>query len=211
MIDVEIVAGKTPVEKPYGDLPEVPPSGTPAHYRRIDHCVFPEATPVGSCYKIMTDAQACMDMCNDLTELQCHGVNIVPAVNPTTVYKNFKDTLFIPFSFTSLCRQNDLTKNAKVEDRVCYPLLGREKTDTVDRYIVTDDPDDPAFYSTCLLRIPFKIAPPGGKLDTPPRPLEFNFRGKVNFFKKKKDTSGFLFLFLFCFFLKKMFLSFFGF
>jgi hypothetical protein len=67
IVDIEIVAGTTPVAKPYGDRVPLPPAGVPAQYKRVDHCAFPDATPVSKCMRIMTDARACMDMCDRLT------------------------------------------------------------------------------------------------------------------------------------------------
>jgi hypothetical protein len=52
IVDVEIVAGTTPVALPYGKKIPLPPAGIPAQYRRVDHCVFPDATPAGMCYRI---------------------------------------------------------------------------------------------------------------------------------------------------------------
>jgi hypothetical protein len=46
---------------------------------------------------------------------------------------------------------NDFS-NASDDTYVCYPLLPRTATDVIPEYVVSLDPEDPIFYSTCYLR-----------------------------------------------------------
>jgi hypothetical protein len=177
IVDVEIVAGATPVAKPYGKKIPLPPAGIPAQYRRVDHCVFPDATPAGMCYRIVTDARGCMQMCDRLTELGCHGVAIVPVLHPAGAYQGFKNVSFMPYSFTSTCRQRDIERSANANHFACFAATARPKTDTVDQFYVTNDPQDPAFYSSCMIRIPYRQSM-DGPVPTPARTPTWEFNGE---------------------------------
>jgi hypothetical protein len=155
IVDFEVIAGPD-VAEPYGKKVPAPPAGQPAQYKRVDHCVFPQAQPAGKCFRIVTDARACMDMCDRLTEFACHGVGIVPVVYPSAAYPGFRNISLAPFEFTATCNKGSIERNAHRNHLLCFAASAREKTETLDRMYITDDPDDPAFYSTCLIRIPFK-------------------------------------------------------
>jgi hypothetical protein len=177
IVDIEIVAGTTPVVKPYGNKVPAPPAGVPAQYKRVDHCAFPEATPAGKCFRILSDARACLDMCDRLTEFACQGVAIVPVVYPSGAYQGFKNISFMPYEFASNCRKTDIERGATAGHVACFAATARPKTDTVDRIYVTHDPDDPAFYSTCMLRIPYQ-ATAAGPVPVPPRDEDWSFGKK---------------------------------
>ena len=56
---------------------------------------------------------------------------------------------------------------------VCYAVEGRISTTTQPEYITTDDPEDPAFYSTCYVRGPILTwLPP--QIATPVPPAKWN-------------------------------------
>jgi hypothetical protein len=177
IVDIEIVAGSTPVVKPYGNKVPAPPAGVPAQYKRVDHCAFPEATPAGKCFRILSDARACLDMCDRLTEFACQGVAIVPVVYPSGAYQGFKNISFMPYEFASNCRKTDIERGATAGHVACFAATARPKTDTVDRIYVTHDPEDPAFYSTCMLRIPYQ-ATAAGPVPVPPRDEDWSFGKK---------------------------------
>lgn len=158
VVDVEVVAGTTRVAKPYGDKVPEPPKGMRAQYKRVDHCAFPEAQPTKGCYRIMTDADACMRMCDRATEFACTGVQITPVLPRSSVYSGFRNITFMPYDFTSNCRKGDVERGALPEHFACWPLQARARTDTVDRFVISLDPDDPVFYSTCYTRISYKVA-----------------------------------------------------
>jgi hypothetical protein len=174
IVDIEIVAGTTPVAKPYGDRVPLPPAGVPAQYKRVDHCAFPEATPVSKCMRIMTDARACMDMCDRLTEVACSGVAILPILYPSGAYDGFQNVTYFPYDFPNECRRRELERGAQPGHLACYAASARPKTDTQDRVYITADPADPAFYSTCLMRVPH-AATQGGATPPVPRTLDWNF------------------------------------
>jgi hypothetical protein len=158
VVDVEIVNGTTPVVKPYGDKVPEPPKGMRAQYKRVDHCAFPDAQPVKGCYRIMTDADACMRMCDRATEFACTGVQITPVLPRSSVYAGFRNITFMPYDFPSNCRKADIERGALPGHFACWPLQARPRTDTVDRFVISLDPDDPVFYSTCYTRISYKVA-----------------------------------------------------
>lgn len=173
-VDVEVVAGSTPVAKPYGDKVPPPVKGVPAQYKRIDHCAFPDALPTAGCYRIMTDAAGCMQSCDRQTEFQCTGVQVTPVLPRATVYPAFRNISYMPYGYVSNCRKNDVERGALPQHFACWPLQARPRTDTHDRYVISDDPDDPIFYSTCYMRISYKVA---ASSSTPPLPraLEWQF------------------------------------
>lgn len=83
--------------------------------------------------------------------------------NPNTVYNNFADEVNIPFDDADdapLCSKRQLMGSANETQarlerfKVCYVVQPAPRTDISTEYYVTDDPDDPAFYSTCHVRVP---------------------------------------------------------
>ena len=169
IVDFEVIAGPD-VAEPYGKKVPPPPAGQAAQYKRVDHCAFPQAEPTGKCFRIVSDARACMDMCDRLTEFACHGVGIVPVVYPSAAYPGFRNVSLAPYEFTSSCNKGNIERGANANHLMCFPAKGREKTETLDRMYITNDPDDPAFYSTCLIRIPFKDAAAGPIVPVPREP-----------------------------------------
>ena len=139
-------------------------ANTESQYRRVDHCAFLEPTIAGYCVRMLTDAKGCQQECDRSTDFGCNGVAIVPAVMPPTVYKLFRNVSLVPDN--PQCSRSTVTRNSTHNHRVCYPLQQRIKVPLLpqDSYQVTDDPEDPIFYSTCLFRIP------PSALATPPPP-----------------------------------------
>jgi len=88
----------------------------------------------------------------------------VPIILPTSVYAPFRagprNVSLIPDG--PLCSRRNQINNGKPGDRLCYPLQQREKIPLLpeDSYITTNDPEDPAFYSTCFFRIKPTSLPP---------------------------------------------------
>jgi len=58
---------------------------------------------------------------------------------------------------------------------VCYPVEAREASEHTPEYIISDDPADPVFYSTCFIRTPnlFYLPPEDQSADTDPSKYEF--------------------------------------
>jgi len=174
-IDVQIVAGTTPIKNPYG-VP-LPPGAPPplAVFKRIDHCEFLEPDFRGPCMRITTNEKACKWQCSRLTEFQCDGINVVSLKNRDTVYKGFRNITNIKFDDNAnKCKLSELQKGEPVteDSKICYFVKARAPTDIAPDYYTTDDPDDPAFYSTCWKRVPpvtFDNAAPADEEEVKPK------------------------------------------
>jgi len=181
-IDVQIVAGNTPTKNPYG-LP-VPPGAPPklAKFKRIDHCEFLQPEFIGPCARIIADnVRTCLWQCSRLTGFQCSGVNVVRYKNPDTVYPAFRNITNIHYDdgvSNPKCRKTEMEKTPKPKDDdvVCYYLKAREPSDIAPDFYVTQDPDEPAFYSTCWKRLPestFATPPPEDETEKESPPFLF--------------------------------------
>ena len=96
-----------------------------------------------------------MSDCARSAYAECNGVNVVSVHNPTSVYPAFRDMVNIPFG--EQCRKSALeTSPANPKIKACYALKIRAESDLPDEQemLITDDPDEPAFYSTCWRRVP---------------------------------------------------------
>jgi hypothetical protein len=174
------VVGTAPTANPYGAKPVPGAPVPPPVWKRIEHCEFLEPTKTYNCRKLAAgeSEKACIDDCNRSTMANCNGVNVVSVHNPDSVYEGFRDMVNVPFG--TGCQRSTLEvspPNPRV--RTCYTLITRADSDLPDEqeYRVTDDPDEPTFYSTCWKRVPPVT------FDTPPeaepyRPPRFLFGHK---------------------------------
>jgi len=172
VVDVEVVAGTASVSLPYGSSPPVQPANTPSQYKRVDHCTFLNYTVAGYCQRMLTDAKGCQQECDRNTFFGCNAVQILPAVYPPTVYSRFLTQTLIPNA--TQCNAKNLMSGATFANKVCFslqmmipvPLLPNPQ------YIITNDPEDPAFYSTCL----FRVQPSGLNTSTAAAPRQADFQ-----------------------------------
>jgi hypothetical protein len=157
-MDVDYKAA--PVASVYG----LPFNGT--RWTRIDHCLFETPQRIFHHSRIYSDPSYCLNLC---TFTDCFGVNIVPVVPPSTVYRNFRHPgnftgpwaypgtygtdFYVPWTDMQFNATRDqfLTNPAPTK-WMCYTVLPRDFTDTQDEYTVSNDPEDPIFYSTCFYR-----------------------------------------------------------
>jgi len=106
----------------------------------------------------------------------CNGVQIVPAVYPPTVYYRFAGQTLLPNN--SQCNPRSLQSGRTYADKICFPVQMKTAVPLLPDplYIITDDPEDPAFYSTCY----FRIQPSGINSSTaaPPRLPNYQFQKK---------------------------------
>ena len=107
--------------------------------------------PVGS-----DDVSACVDACANsrdafgatlrATTNTCGGFNVVPIHQPSNAQ-------FAP-TIPSVCAEFDEVKAAKPGDRLCFGLArGADNDGGPAADIAPNDPEDPAFYSTCFQRL----------------------------------------------------------
>jgi len=134
-------------------VPPVQAANTPSQYKRVDHCAFLNYTVAGYCQRIMTDAKGCEQECDRNTFFGCNAVQVVTAVNPPTVYSRFMSQTLI--ANASQCNVKSLQSGAKYTNKVCFPLQMMIPVPLLPnpQYIITNDPEDPAFYSSCLFRV----------------------------------------------------------
>merc|ERR1712000_154420 len=156
IIDVQVVTG-APVANPYGA--KLAPGATPppAAWKRIEHCEFLKPQKTYGCLALKDgeSEEQCLKDCARSAFKDCNGVNVVTVHNPTSVYPAFRDMVNIPFG--AQCPKQTLEVNPpNSRRRACYSLITREDSDLPDEQelIATEDPDEPAFYSTCWKRLP---------------------------------------------------------
>jgi hypothetical protein len=152
---VDVDYKSTQVASVYG----LPFNGT--RWNRIDHCLFENVRAVYYSSKIYTDPKYCLNLC---TFTDCFGVNVVPLVAPNSVYQGFKNEnwtypqnygsdMYVPWNEGHFNNTRGLfNANAAPTKFMCYAVQPREFTDTTDEYTVSNDPEDPIFYSTCFYR-----------------------------------------------------------
>ena len=154
-IDVDFKS--TQVDKIYGDAPVAP------SWKRIDHCLFENIRDVMDFSLVVTDHQYCLDACKSG---KCVGVNLVPLEAPSTAYKfnapdgsnwmypNIYGTdIYTPWNFTVFNSTRDqFASVASPAKYMCYGVFPAVATDTIDEFTISNDPDDPIFYSTCYYK-----------------------------------------------------------
>jgi hypothetical protein len=126
----------------------------------------------------VTDASACINQCKKNTlPNRCDGVNYFPYKIPTSrinseimkpenniVYKqlmgSFDVSINRPYGNAANYPQTKLDEIKATFDAMsakddklmaCIPIMARAATDTEDEFIISDDPEDPVFYSSCYL------------------------------------------------------------
>ena len=155
-IDVDLKS--TTVDEIYGITPLAP------SWKRIDHCLFENIRDVMDFSLIVTDHQYCMDAC---TSGKCVGVNLVPLKAPSTAYKFdapegsswmfpsiYGADIYTPWNFTlfNTTRDQFAALASSTDKYMCYGVFPAIATDTVDEFTISNDPDDPIFYSTCYYK-----------------------------------------------------------
>jgi len=177
-IDVEIVGGSKNVAKPYG-IP-LPPGQAepPAVYQKIDHCEFKNPAFRFPCMRMVNTEKACLLTCARNNYIACDGVNVVSLFNRNSVPAAFRNITNIKFDDNS-CQKSDVFRGVDKTKpdyniKVCYGVKAAPRTDISVDFHVTNDPEDPAFYSTCWKRVPpaalLTPAPPAK-----PKPQEYVF------------------------------------
>ena len=138
------------------------PPAQPA-WKRIDHCLFENVKTVMSTTYVVTDPQYCLTKCNG----QCTGVNVVPLKAPSSAFQNFTppvgDTwyypniygtdIYIPWDKPVMADlSSTYLANPSADIYICYSVQAASATDTTDEFTLSEDPDDPIFYSTCYYK-----------------------------------------------------------
>jgi len=119
---------------------------------KVDHCQFEEIQSLQSpCSEVITTAQRCLDQC--VQNCNCNGVNVVPMWLPQTVYPLWSNRVAMPYDTMGMCPQG-LFGDLREGSRVCYGVEPRQPNSTFSSYSVTDDPEDPLWYSTCYNKRP---------------------------------------------------------
>ena len=124
-----------------------------AMWRRIDHCSFPTPKRVWtSCTEVVVDAKYCIERCEARSIAQCSGVQVTPVKAPANVYAKFRDESDIPWNSATCNVTIDDALAAPEDTYICYALDPREFKTFHPPHVITNDQDDPRFYSTCYVR-----------------------------------------------------------
>jgi len=146
--DVDLFIGTTVDEQLIGGRPLL---ATEPQWNKIDHCLFEETQmTLTNCMEVVTDAKTVLDNCQ--RDDDCQGVNVVPLWNPNDVFPLFSNRVAIPWD-GGRCNLNLFASLSK-GTRVAYGVQPRLPNNTHSMYSVTDDPEDPLFFSTCFIRKP---------------------------------------------------------
>lgn len=155
----------------YNDAPGPSPGGgsnplrpeleTTNEWLKVNHCEYrssgsskftPNKDIKCTVIKAGSSAQECMTRCE--SKAWCNALNIVRLANPTDV--RFPSVVNIPFNENE-CKKENLLLQAKdlglaeKDAMVCYGIDASEipVPNVGPKYLSTEDPIDPAFYSTC--------------------------------------------------------------
>jgi len=108
-----------------------------------------------------------LDRCDARGTANCYGVNVVPVRAPATAYQGFTtppagDTwlypnvygsdIYTPWNATTFANTRNVFTSTPTK-YLCYNVMPMAFTDTTDEYTVTNDPEDPIFYSTCFYKL----------------------------------------------------------
>jgi hypothetical protein len=177
-IDVDVVThvASVPASEMYG----VPNPGAPI-WTRTDHAQYEEPQWVfGGCMGVVNNIQRCMDNCGT----NCDGVNVVPIHPPPGVYSGFLTTPDSRLAWDSSsgqptghtnCPRAEFT-NAPQGSYLCFPVDARRDigANTVSELTITDDPEDPVFYSFAWTKHEGLIFDLSNSVQ-PPAPTQFRF------------------------------------
>eukprot|EP01130_Rhizamoeba_saxonica_P019089 TRINITY_DN9799_c0_g1_i1.p1 TRINITY_DN9799_c0_g1~~TRINITY_DN9799_c0_g1_i1.p1 ORF type:complete len:1003 (-),score=253.07 TRINITY_DN9799_c0_g1_i1:99-2867(-) len=136
----------------------------PVTFTRIDHCYFHHVILSGiynplNPYQVLInneDPVNCIESCRTRTSLECKHVQVIPLHTPPTVNHRFVDesgilqtAFYEPYNRTLATLKEQYSEDTMV----CYDLTPNPKfiTETQGEYIISLDPTDPAFYSTCYI------------------------------------------------------------
>eukprot|EP01129_Flabellula_baltica_P000570 TRINITY_DN10557_c0_g1_i1.p1 TRINITY_DN10557_c0_g1~~TRINITY_DN10557_c0_g1_i1.p1 ORF type:complete len:987 (-),score=258.71 TRINITY_DN10557_c0_g1_i1:69-3005(-) len=148
------------VEYIYGeDDPEIPTT-----YSRIDHCYFPDISRTNIGYQpelpyrlvVDRDPTVCLERCRLRGNVDCKYVQVLPLHVPSTVKQSYreKNGIYQTLDFDRLntTLPELLEKYPEEDTYICYDLGARIATATEGEYIISNDPRDPVFYSTCYIQ-----------------------------------------------------------
>jgi hypothetical protein len=117
--------------------------------------------------EIVTDAQWCFDKCDAYVgQRTCYGVQIVPIAAPDTALSGFTapngyqwlhpevygSDIYVPWNWTVFDNTLPLLDNPSPNKFMCYALTPFRSTNSKDDHIISEDPHDPIFYSTCYYK-----------------------------------------------------------
>jgi len=148
------------------------PSNT-TRWRRIDHCLFNNPRSIFDFTEVLSDADYCLNKCSSRTATSCWGVNVVPIMAPDTAYiftqpsdanwlypSIYGTDIYVPWNYTVLnTTRGQFLANPSPNKYMCFSVMPADFTDTTDEYVVSKDPDDPVFYSTCYYRYRGNVFP----------------------------------------------------
>jgi len=125
---------------------------------KTDHCQYRDLTFNNNkydCFVLPSDgnASALMDYSDAMTKNSYSAISIVPLVNPPEV--RFKDDINMPFN-NRRCKRNVLEAEAaqREDEHVLVGVAGHPGAtpEVGEPYVISMDPRDPVFYSTCYRR-----------------------------------------------------------
>lgn len=144
---------------------------------KVDHCQFRDYTfNQGKCTLLNSnqygnDTYQIQQVLDSVNIFKTDAINVVPVKNPPMV--RFQDDINIPYHHPQLkgdalrgssgprpelhfdrwsCRQDVVEAEANSYSLVAYPITySPNKPEVGDRYVVSNDPRDPVFYSTCYI------------------------------------------------------------
>jgi hypothetical protein len=143
-IDIDYVA--SPVQYIYG----VPTNVT--KWLKVDHCYYPTPAAIRTqCKEVITSPVQCQRDCEGWGDPRwCNGINVVPLRPDRNVY--FKDRDLIPWDDQACKGVKTDFDYALNNTLVCFGVQARDRTDVITQYVVSDDPEDSVFFSTCYVR-----------------------------------------------------------
>jgi len=156
-VDVDLKSEE--VQEVYGHAPNG------SVWTRIDHCLFDEPFLLFAQHsEVITDPAYCLDRC--LVNANCYGVNVVPLMAPSSTY-DFKTPgavfphvrgadIYVPWGRIDSpfnATRDQFMAAASADRFMCYIVRPKQITDvTQTEYLVSNDPTDPVFHSTCYLK-----------------------------------------------------------
>eukprot|EP01129_Flabellula_baltica_P013277 TRINITY_DN6131_c0_g1_i1.p1 TRINITY_DN6131_c0_g1~~TRINITY_DN6131_c0_g1_i1.p1 ORF type:complete len:1020 (+),score=191.04 TRINITY_DN6131_c0_g1_i1:8-3067(+) len=172
----------------------------PTTFSRIDHCYFPgivsdgiynPSGPWGYKRVLQNDPVQCLEGCR-INGDECQHVQVIPRhlpdlVKPQWAQKHgiFQTMYNERYNMTRTSWEGDgsfvptleiLDELYPGEDElICYDLSPRSRTQTEDVYILSDDPEDPVFYSTCYVMNNKKVFVGYETVESAPQSVEWRY------------------------------------
>jgi len=148
-------------------------------WNRIDHCQYVNPK------KILTPCMpspAGVDLVVGLMpdggrgdKTKSYGINVVPAQNPSSVFKDWRSASVIPWTDPVCKGQRSTDQVNSLTGPIAYAVEARDTDELTPEYITSNDPEDPVFYSTCYVR---QKSNPFGSVVKEIGPLEWRFSGQ---------------------------------